>query len=302
MADLTRPLAIGIAGDSAAGKTTLGLALVGLFGERAVVRVAGDDYHRWQRDDPAWGAMTHLHPDASRLAEMTRDVLALLAGRAIVGRRYVHETGRFGEPLALSSNDIVLASGLHVLHPPALVERLDVRVFLAPEEPLRRHFKLRRDVAERGHRPEEVLAALERRAPDAARFIAPQAARADVVLSLRAADRRQITPGSDVTAPRLELDVALRDEDLRAAIAHALGDVAGLSVGGGGARDGLALEPQPTSFRGAVAAADIARAAHALAPDLGALLDRAPRWLGGMTGLMQMVVLARADRALRCRR
>jgi hypothetical protein len=46
---------------------------------------------------------------------------------------------------------------------------------------------------------------------------------------------------------------------------------------------------------------DIALAARELLPQLSELLDIAPDWQGGMTGLMQLIVLSHVTQALRAR-
>src|ERR1700760_3310648 len=62
-----RPLAIGIGGDSGAGKDTLVDSIVGMFGRENVAQLSGDDYHFWDRQKPMWRAMTHLNPRANDL-------------------------------------------------------------------------------------------------------------------------------------------------------------------------------------------------------------------------------------------
>ena len=47
-----KPVTIGIAGDSGAGKDTLSRSLTDIFGEHTVVHLSGDDYHVWDRYAP----------------------------------------------------------------------------------------------------------------------------------------------------------------------------------------------------------------------------------------------------------
>ena len=62
-----KPLAIGIAGDSGAGKDTLVNSLVDLFGAHSVVSLSGDNYHLWDRNKKMWKLITHLNPKANNL-------------------------------------------------------------------------------------------------------------------------------------------------------------------------------------------------------------------------------------------
>ena len=68
-----KPFAIGIAGDSGAGKDTYADAITGLFGSHSVVKLSGDDYHLWDRHKPMWQVMTHLNPMANDLEGFSND-------------------------------------------------------------------------------------------------------------------------------------------------------------------------------------------------------------------------------------
>ena len=56
----------------------------------------------------------------------------------------------------------------------------DVSVYLAPPEEIRTKWKVERDTSKRGYRPEQVLAELQRREPEAEAFVRPQRFRADI--------------------------------------------------------------------------------------------------------------------------
>ena len=72
------------------------------------------------------------------------------------------------------SNDFILASGLHALYVPILRSCYNLSVYLDIDEELRRHFKIRRDVGERGHPLQAVMANIEKRSADAKNFVHPQ--------------------------------------------------------------------------------------------------------------------------------
>ena len=180
-----KPFVIGIAGDSGAGKDTFSDAIKGLFGNHSVTTLSGDDYHLWDRQKPMWQVMTHLNPMANDLEGFANDLITLTDGKSIQSRHYEHQTGRMSRPFKIKSNDIIIASGLHALYLPILRECYNLSVYLDIDEGLRRHFKLQRDVHQRGHTVEKVLSSFERREPDSVRFIVPQASHADLVLSLQ---------------------------------------------------------------------------------------------------------------------
>ncbi|MBL0000838.1 MAG: hypothetical protein IPO97_07375 [Sphingomonadales bacterium] len=121
-----KPFAIGIAGDSGTGKDTLVDALQDMFGSTATSRLSGDDYHLWDRQNPMWRAVTHLHPKANDLETFSRHVVTLADGHHVFARHYDHGSGRAGRETHIPAREIVLASGLHALWSPQLIARYDV--------------------------------------------------------------------------------------------------------------------------------------------------------------------------------
>lgn len=285
-----RPLAIGIAGDSGTGKDTLALALAGLFGEGAVTGVSGDDYHLFERRGKLWQAFTHLDPRANDLEAFTRDALSLIAWRPIMCRHYDHATGLFTPPRRIQASDVVMVTGLHALYPAALRERLDVAVYLDMDESLRRFFKIRRDVQQRGHSLDRVLSSIERRMPDYEAFIRPQREHADVVFSLLPADPDLLQDIEQEGPIPLKLRIRMRsaislDRLARLLIALCGAQVDVTQAAGMNAMAELVIDGSD------VQAEDIQFTAQQLVPHLEELLARVPAWHPGMTGIMQLITL-----------
>jgi uridine kinase len=281
-----KPLVIGIAGDSGSGKDTLVASIVDMFGAHSVARVSGDNYHLWDREQPIWRVMTHLHPRANELSQLAQDLQTLTNGTPIRSRPYDHATGKRGAPVALDSNDFIVVSGLHALSLPLLRSLYDLKIFLDMDEGLRRELKTRRDVGERGRSPQDVHEQLERREADAQQFIRPQAAWADLVLSVRRA------------AGGLALGVRARQWLRYGDLARVLVEVCRLRVS---IDEETAEGTVALTIEGEPDREDIARAVRALPPGIDELLDVAPRWQDGMNGVMQLVVLTHISQALRLR-
>lgn len=283
-----KPLTLGIAGDSGSGKDTLAEALRGLFGRSATALISGDDYHSWDRHKPMWRAFTHLNPAANNLPRFNADVLNLRAGHTIAVSHYDHRIGRMAKPHHIRPRDVIIASGLHALHSPEMNQTLDLGIFLAMDEPLRRYLKIRRDVRIRGHSLEAVLASLDKRESDSARYIRPQAKAAHLILSLVAHDPREL---ADPLGTAGELRMSLRVE---VPTTSDLDDVARVLVGIGGldvlpcraeeGRHAIEISGQPS-------AADIAASAAFLVPQFRDYLAIQPRWSSGLIGIMQLLVI-----------
>jgi uridine kinase len=291
-----KPFLLGIAGDSGTGKDTLAEAVGALFGAHSVVRVSGDDYHLWDRHKPMWQVLTHLNPRANDLARFTRDVHSLADGRAVQTAHYDHEHGKVSKPFRLESNDFIIVSGLHALYLPSLRQLYDLRIFLDMNEGLRRSLKVARDVTRRGHNREQVEAALAAREPDTNRFIRPQAAQADLVLSLQPINPEALA--QEGAPSRMKLGVRAGPEIDAEALSRVLIGACGLHVDlEYGESDGSVV----LTIEGDVLADDIALAARELLPQLNDLLDITPGWRDGMLGLMQLIVLAQITQSLRAR-
>ncbi len=293
-----KPVTLGIAGDSGAGKDTLARAMTGIFGEHTVVHLSGDDYHVWDRYAPMWKGLTHLNPRANDLQRFNNDALALMDGKPVDNRHYDHTAGRFLAPAKLHRNDVVIVSGLHALRMSRLSQRFDVSVFLDIDEELRRAWKIHRDVGERGHPLETVLKSMERRSADAQRYIHPQRPKADLVLKLRPVNMRQM---DNVASPKeltLKLTALIRSGTYHERLARMLIGICGLHLDIELAEDSDEVE---MTIEGEVSAEDIALAASTLAPNLQEMLDIHPQWEDGMTGIMQLMVLLQIEESLKNR-
>lgn len=291
-----KPIVVGIAGDSGAGKDTLASAIAQLFGEECVTSISGDDYHRWDRHAPMWRVLTHLDPRANELARFARDVGEALDGKRLVTRRYDHATGRFFREQRNSKNDVVIVSGLHALFVPAVAKRLDLSIFLDMAEELRTHLKVKRDVGERGRDVQGVLANIAKRQPDADKFIRPQVAKADIVFSLGVSDSRDVE--SCVRDSRYRLDVLFRNGVPSDSIVRTLIGLCGMQV------DTDLVEGSGTvkvTIEGDVSPEDISMAARPVAQGMEELLAREPQWQPGMLGVMQFISLLQINDSLQTR-
>lgn len=179
-----KPVMLAIAGDSGAGKDTLSDALRDMFGAASTAALCGDDYHIWDRNKPMWRALTHLNPAANHIDAFARDALALSEKQTVFTRHYDHAVGRMTKPFQIASKPFVVISGLHALHPPSILERADLKIFLDMDEDLRRKLKITRDVEKRGHLRDVVERSIEKRKPDGDRYIYPQKAQADIIFRL----------------------------------------------------------------------------------------------------------------------
>ncbi|MBW4449280.1 MAG: phosphoribulokinase [Spirirestis rafaelensis WJT71-NPBG6] len=180
---MSRPIILGIVGDSAAGKTTLTKGIAQVLGTENVTIICTDDYHRYDRTQRAELGITALHPDCNYLDIMQHHLSQLRIGQPILKPIYSHKTGTFEPPIYIKPAKFVIIEGLLGYSTRGARDCYDVKVYLAPPESLRAKWKVKRDTQKRGYTEEQVLAELEKREPDSEQFIRPQRQWSDMVVS-----------------------------------------------------------------------------------------------------------------------
>lgn len=179
-----RVVLIGVAGDSGCGKSTFLRRLTDLFGEELITVICLDDYHSLDRKQRKEVGVTALNPKANNFDLMYEQIKALKNGEAINKPIYNHETGMIDPPEVIQPNHIIVIEGLHPLYDERVRALLDFSVYLDISDEVKIAWKIQRDMAERGHSYEDVLAAINSRRPDFQAYIDPQKEFADVVLQV----------------------------------------------------------------------------------------------------------------------
>jgi phosphoribulokinase len=197
-----RPTMLAIAGDSAAGKTTLTRGLVQALGAQRSTSLCVDDYHRYDRAEREALPFTPLHPDCNYIQIMEQHLQLLAMGEPILKPVYDHTTGWLTRPELVEPRDFVIAEGLLALHTGLARACFDVTVYVDPGERIRREWKIRRDTWDRGYSREQVLTELERHEPESAEFIRPQRREADIAVSFGPIDERH-PPGTPLSVTLL---------------------------------------------------------------------------------------------------
>src|SRR5436305_4148972 len=111
-----RPVMIAIAGDSAAGKTTLTRGLLAAIGTDAISSICVDDYHRFDREERKGQSFTPLNPACNYMGIMEQHLQLLAMGEPILKPVYNHHTGTLDRPVLFEPRDYVIVEGLLPLH------------------------------------------------------------------------------------------------------------------------------------------------------------------------------------------
>lgn len=185
-----RPVMLGIAGDSAAGKTTLTRGLVNALGGENIASMCVDDYHAYDRVERKGLPFTPLNPACNYMDIIEQHLQLLAMGEPVLKPVYNHHEGTLDRPVLFTPTENVIIEGLLPLHSRMSRACFDLSVFLDPPEPLRRAWKLKRDTGQRGYDEAQVLRELERREPESRAFIRPQRRHADIVVQFAPIEER----------------------------------------------------------------------------------------------------------------
>lgn len=199
------PVILGVVGDSAAGKTTVSAGIAQILGPERVVVICTDDYHRYSREGRATNGLSALDPRANYIDILEQDILRLREWKPILKPVYNHHHGTLDAPEYIEPKEYVILEGLLGYWTRAMRANYDVKIYLEPEEDLRRTWKVQRDTAKRGYTVEEVLKSLEKRKFDSINYIQPQRTFADIVVNFCRPEGR-----SDESGARLNTRHILR--------------------------------------------------------------------------------------------
>ncbi|MGB4579576.1 MAG: phosphoribulokinase, partial [Methanoculleus sp.] len=141
-------------------------------------------YHRYDRQERKDLGVTPLIPEANRFDLLEEHLFDLKAGRSIQKPVYNHDNGRFDPPVPFHPTKILIVEGLHPFITERLRDLIDFKLYVDPDPDVKRAWKIKRDVEQRGYSPEAVLAEMEVRRPDYERYVEPQRRFADAVIRI----------------------------------------------------------------------------------------------------------------------
>jgi len=181
-----KPIAVGIAGGSCSGKSTLANRLFQELGPSQSLVLPQDDYFFGLGNASQPRAVSNFdHPDAVDFSNMCRQLTALKSGLAIDRPLYDFPTHlRRQETLRIESRPIILVDGTLVLQHQSMRTLLDYRIFVESDAPTRLSRRTKRDVEERGRTAVSVIRVFaEQVNPMHERFVEPSRRHADILIN-----------------------------------------------------------------------------------------------------------------------
>lgn len=194
-----RVFVFGIAGDSGSGKTTISKGIKRILGEDMVASFSMDDYHSLDRKQRKERNITPLHPDANHLDLLAEHLEALRAGKSIDKPVYDHSCGAISGTVPFGPAPVVIVEGLHPFYTKELRDAIDFKIFVDPSRSVKRLWKVRRDVGDRGYQPEQVMAEMLQREPDYKLYVDIQKIYAETVVKIHESRFHPCIPGAGST-------------------------------------------------------------------------------------------------------
>jgi len=208
LAEGEKPIVIGVAADSGCGKSTFMRRLTRVFGgENNVGPLGGgfgteggwetntlvsdlttviclDDYHANDRNGRKVSGLTALNPIENNFDLMFEQLSALKNGETVDKPIYNHVNGTLDTPETIVPTPIIIIEGLHPMYDERVRNLLDFSLYLDISDEVKLNWKIQRDMEERGHSLESIMASIEARKPDFDAYIAPQKEFADLTIEV----------------------------------------------------------------------------------------------------------------------
>jgi uridine kinase len=181
-----KPIVIGVAGGTGAGKTTVALAILDRVGRERVAFIQHDSYYRDLGDLSAAdrARVNYDHPDSLETDLLVTHLKSLVAGKAVEAPLYSFSTHSRRECTRhVEPRKAILVEGLLIFADQSLRNLMDIKVYVDADADLRFIRRLQRDIVERGRTPESIIEQyLTTVRPMHLDFIEPSKRYADVII------------------------------------------------------------------------------------------------------------------------
>jgi uridine kinase len=184
--DRKQVVALGVAGGTGSGKTTVAREILEAVGSQRIAFLAQDSYYK----DIEWRGEEQLlrhnfdHPDALDLDLMSDHVEALKKGQRVEVPVYDFvRHRRRPETRPVEARPVLLVEGILLFIDPRMRSLLDFKIFVDTDSDVRLLRRLKRDMAERGRTVDDILRQyLETVRPMHLEFVEPSKRYADVIV------------------------------------------------------------------------------------------------------------------------
>lgn len=157
---MRKPLTIGVAGGTGSGKSTVARNILELAGIDNVAYLCHDSYYFDHSDmSPEERAkINYDHPSSLDNALFCDHIKALQKGFPIETPVYDFKThARLASSRTVMPRRVILIEGILIFASPEIRRQIDLKVFVDTDADIRFIRRLRRDITDRGRKPETVI-------------------------------------------------------------------------------------------------------------------------------------------------
>lgn len=172
---------IAITGDSCVGKTTLANYINNIYNKECKI-IAGDGFHKFNRNHKIWQKITHLNPSANNIKKLYDVAIKLKNNQITFVKKYCHKKGKLSSKKITFPAKINIFDGLHNLYESDLNTVWDLKIFIDAAKETKDQRKIVRDTEKRNHNLLNVLKVITKRRGDFKKYILPQKNNADIFL------------------------------------------------------------------------------------------------------------------------
>lgn len=182
-----KPIIVGIAGGTGAGKTMLARAIVDRMNSQNVVTIQHDSYYKDRSHLPPSERekLNYDHPHALETALLIQHLKELMAGNTVEIPVYDFATHcRSDKRIEVNPVKVIILEGILLLTNAKLRELMDVIILVDADDDIRFIRRLQRDVQERNRKLDSVIKQyVETVKPMHIEFVEPSKKHADTIVS-----------------------------------------------------------------------------------------------------------------------
>ena len=155
-----KPVIIGVTGGSGSGKTTVSRAIFEQLHGHSLLMLQEDSYYNDQSDMPFEERIktNYDHPNAFDTELLVKQLKDLLDWKTIEKPIYDYtEHTRSSEVEKVEPKEVIILEGILVLNDPALIDLMDIKIFVDTDDDIRIIRRIQRDIEERGRSLQSVI-------------------------------------------------------------------------------------------------------------------------------------------------
>jgi len=203
---LTPPvLLLGIAGASSSGKSTLIRHLSKYFSQDDISVFDMDGFHIHTRKEREKLNEYPEDVNANNFSQLISALKSVKMGHQVIVPTYDHRVGLFGQPMKFQPTKLTFVEGLHAgkINDFSQENLIDFSIFIYPDDQLRKEWKIKRDINERGYAYSNAVKQVSDRDAYVKKCVLPQVDTAEILLLITRGSSQKLST-FPIISPRFQ--------------------------------------------------------------------------------------------------